>query len=140
MKKRLTASVIALIVGAGAVHATGMNTGSLSGWYEGAFHKESERIAKAAAGEMAGMLADAGMFVLEAGEWAEDQIVSWTETEEQRAERELNARVAEIRSQLDSTAARLDTELRDGIADPRELEAQIEADVNRLFEEILNEH
>ena len=133
MKKRLTASVIALIVGAGAVHATGMNTGSLSGWYEGAFQKESERIAKAAAGEMAGMLADAG-------EWAEDQIVSWTETEEQRAERELNARVAEIRSQLDSTAARLDTELKDGIADPRELEAQIEADVNRLFEEILNEH
>ncbi|WP_040227236.1 hypothetical protein [Bhargavaea cecembensis] len=140
MKKRLAATAIALVVGAGAVHATGMQGGSLSGWYEGAFQKERERIAGFAGEEMTRLLAGIGAFALEAGEWAEEQIVSLTETEEERAKRELEAREAEIRSQLESTAARLEEDLKDGITDHEQLEAEIESDVTRLLEEILNEH
>ncbi|MET3575006.1 hypothetical protein ACFFIY_04880 [Bhargavaea ullalensis] len=140
MKKRLAATAIALVVGAGVVHAASMPASSLSGWYEGAFQKESEKLAGAAGEEMARLLAGIGAKVLEAGEWAEEQVVSLTETEEQRAERELNARTAEIQSQLEQTASRLEAELKESTTDSKQLEAEIEADVTRILEEVLNEH
>jgi len=138
MKKKLTATVFALIAAAGVVHAYA--TGSLSGWYEDAFQKESEGITAAAEDKAAQMLADIGIFVMGTQKNLADGIVKLTETEEERAAREMQARRAELEAELETAAADIEEDLKDGITDRNHLEAEVESDVIRILEDVLSEH
>lgn len=138
MKKKLTATACVLIAGAGVVHAQA--TGSLSGWYEDAFQKESEEITVLVEDKAAHMLADLGTFVMETQRNLSEEITKLTETEEERVARELKAQQAELEADLKTAAAAIEKDLENGITDRDHLEAEIESDVHRLLEDVLNEH
>ncbi|SEI81687.1 hypothetical protein SAMN04488127_0538 [Bhargavaea ginsengi] len=137
MKEKLAVTAFALIAVAGTMHAHA--SGSLSGWYEDAFRKEREGIAAAAEQQAAKLLADFGTYVMSSKDRLTADILSLAETEEERVARELEAHRLKLEAELEQSAAAIREDLKDGTAG-KQLEAEIESDVNRILEDVLSEH
>ncbi|MFC7363969.1 MULTISPECIES: hypothetical protein [Bhargavaea] len=137
MKNRLTVTAFTLIAVAGTMHAYA--SGSLSGWYEDAFRKESEGIAAEAEQHTAELLADFGTYVMSAKNRLGADILDLGEAEEERVARELEAHRLKLEAELKQSAAAIKEDLKDGTAG-KQLEAEIESDVNRILEDVLSEH
>ena len=136
LKKRLGAFLLFIfLLGGGTIYAKGTPGQNLADWYEGSFLVESEKLGGATVTGLMGAIKEVNSFLDESQQHIDDTLAIFRSDKVKEAEVGIKEYQAKTIKSLHDTVAELENVNFDHYVD----ELNIEADLDKVVEEVFNE-